>query len=67
LATPPGGLIRLERVSRRQVVERLDLSDFRRHQLGCAACLLDGLPGLGQLDLFDSFGGDEERNSLAFQ
>ena len=30
-----------------------------------AACLLDRRPGLGQLDLLDPFGGDEERDLLA--
>lgn len=50
-----------------QVVERLDLADFGGHQLGCAAGLFDGLPRLGEFNLLDAFGCDEERNFLAVQ
>jgi hypothetical protein len=58
------GAVDLERVPLVQVVEGLDLAILDRDQLGRGARLLDGLPWLGQLDLFDALGG-EERDLLA--
>jgi hypothetical protein len=56
-----------ERVGLVEVVEGLDLARVGRDQLGRATRVLDRLPGLGQLDLLDALGGDEERDPLALQ
>ena len=56
-----------ERVGLVEVVEGLDLARLGGEQLGLAALALDRLPRLGQLDLLDALGGDEERDPLALK
>ena len=60
------GRVDRERVGLVVVVEPLDLAALERDQLRGAAGLLDGLPGLSQLDLLDPVRG-EEGDALALQ
>jgi hypothetical protein len=61
------GGVHLERVGLVEVVEGLDLAGLGRDQPGRAACLLDGLPRLGELDLLDALGRDGEGDGLALK
>src|SRR5262249_13378437 len=56
----------LERVRLVVVVEGLDLPFTERDELRLRALLLDGVPRLGELDLFDHV-GRQKRNSLSLQ
>src|SRR4051812_10523061 len=59
--------VHVERVSLVEVVERLHLAVFGSDELRRAARSLYGLPRLGQLDLLDALGSDQERDRLAFE
>ena len=56
-----------ERVRLVEVVEGLHLTRLGGEQPRRAAGLLYGLPGLGQLDLLDALGRDQERDRAALQ
>ena len=58
-------LVDRARVALVEVVEHLDLAALRRDEHGLVPGVGDGGPRLGELDLLDALGGDEECDLLA--